>query len=66
MIHFFGMFEAFTPTFVKRYANLAEEIKGAFAAYVDEVRSGAFPGPEHAYHMLKGEAERLAEISDQL
>lgn len=61
-----GMFEAFTPKFVKRYTNLAEEIKGAFAAYVDEVRSGAFPGPEHAYHMLKGEAERLAEISDQL
>jgi 3-methyl-2-oxobutanoate hydroxymethyltransferase len=61
-----GMFEAFTPKFVKRYANLAEEIRGAFAAYVDEVRSGTFPGPEHAYHMLKGEAERLAEIKDQV
>jgi 3-methyl-2-oxobutanoate hydroxymethyltransferase len=61
-----GMFEAFTPKFVKRYANLAGEIRGAFSAYVDEVRSGAFPGPEHAYHMLKGEAERLAEIKDQL
>ena len=31
------------PSFVKKYANLADEVRGAFAAYVDEVRSGAFP-----------------------
>ena len=32
-----------TPSFVKKYANLAETARSAFAAYVNEVRSGAFP-----------------------
>jgi len=57
-----GIFEAFTPKFVKRYANLAEEMKRAFATYRDEVRNGVFPGPEHVYSMLPGEAERLSEL----
>lgn len=61
-----GMFEAFTPKFVKKYANLAEEIERAFAAYRDEVKSGAFPGPEHVYNMLKGEVEKFAQIKDKL
>jgi len=61
-----GMFEAFTPKFVKKYANLAEEIERAFAAYRDEVKSGAFPGPEHVYNMLKGEIGEFEKIKDQL
>ena len=32
-----------TPSFARRYANLAEEVRGAFAAYVKDVRDGAFP-----------------------
>ena len=32
-----------TPSFAKRYANLAEEVRGAFAAYVKDVKDGAFP-----------------------
>ena len=31
------------PPFVKKYANLAETVRGAFAAYVDEVAAGRFP-----------------------
>jgi 3-methyl-2-oxobutanoate hydroxymethyltransferase len=61
-----GVFEAFTPKFVKKYANLAEETERAFATYRDEVKSGAFPGPEHAYNMLKGEVEKFEKIKDQL
>jgi len=61
-----GMFEAFTPKFVKKYANLAEEIERAFAAYRDEVKSGVFPGPEHVYNMLKGEVEEFEKIKDEL
>jgi 3-methyl-2-oxobutanoate hydroxymethyltransferase len=61
-----GMFEAFTPKFVKKYANLADETKKAFAEYIKEVKSGAFPGPEHAYNMRKGEVGRFEEIKDQL
>lgn len=57
-----GIFEAFTPKFVKKYTNLAEEMKKAFAQYAEEVRNGTFPGPEHVYPMLPGEAEKLSEL----
>jgi 3-methyl-2-oxobutanoate hydroxymethyltransferase len=57
-----GVFETFTPRFVKRYAGLAEEMKRAFAQYTQEVRDGTFPGPEHTYPMLPGEEERLGEL----
>ncbi len=32
-----------TPSFVKKYATLADTVRSAFSAYVGEVRSGAFP-----------------------
>ena len=31
------------PSFVKKYADLASSVRGAFAAYADEVASGVFP-----------------------
>lgn len=37
------------PKFVKRYANLREQMLEAATAYVDEVRAGTYPGPEHSY-----------------
>lgn len=37
------------PKFVKRYGNLGPEIEKAVAGYAGEVRSRAFPGPEHVY-----------------
>ena len=54
-----GLFQAFTPKFVKRYGNIAEEYRKVFAAYIDEVRSGVFPGEEHVYRMVDGEAAKL-------
>jgi 3-methyl-2-oxobutanoate hydroxymethyltransferase len=59
-----GIFQAFTPKFVKKYANLGEEMKRAFVDFRDEVRQGLFPGPEHVYPMLDGEAERLDELKE--
>ncbi len=44
-----GLFERFTPKFVKRYATLNVEIKKALEAYADEVASGAFPSPAHSF-----------------
>ena len=32
-----------SPAFVKRYADLASEVRAAFSAYVNEVRTGVFP-----------------------
>ena len=57
-----GQFQAFTPKFVRRYANVAEVVTSAMRGYVEDVRSGAFPADEHCYHMLSGEAEKLADV----
>lgn len=35
--------------FVKKYLNLAEEIRKAVKAYAEEVRSGSFPSQEHSF-----------------
>jgi 3-methyl-2-oxobutanoate hydroxymethyltransferase len=44
-----GLTTGKAPKFVKRYANLAEEITQAAQRYVREVGDGTFPGPEHSY-----------------
>jgi 3-methyl-2-oxobutanoate hydroxymethyltransferase len=44
-----GMDARFQPRFVKRFAELDGTITGAVRAYVDEVKSGAFPTPAHAF-----------------
>jgi 3-methyl-2-oxobutanoate hydroxymethyltransferase len=44
-----GLTTGKAPKFVKRYANLADEIGRAAQRYAEDVRSGAFPGPEHSY-----------------
>ena len=44
-----GLTTGKAPKFVKRYANLADEITRAANAYAEDVRNGKFPGPEHEY-----------------
>lgn len=56
-----GLFERFVPKFVKRYANLSPILLEAFARYREEVKTGAFPQPEHLYSMQEGEVEKLRE-----
>ncbi len=44
-----GLTTGKAPKFVKRYANLAEEIASAARRFSLEVADGEFPGPEHSY-----------------
>ncbi|MGB5839433.1 MAG: 3-methyl-2-oxobutanoate hydroxymethyltransferase, partial [Brucella anthropi] len=44
-----GLFQDFTPRFVKRFAQLAPQISDAAKAYAEEVQARAFPGPEHVF-----------------
>lgn len=44
-----GLFDAFRPKFVKRYAELGEATRAALRAYCGEVRDGTFPGPDHGF-----------------
>ncbi|NLI96696.1 MAG: 3-methyl-2-oxobutanoate hydroxymethyltransferase, partial [Synergistaceae bacterium] len=57
-----GLFQAFTPKFVKKYANVAEVEIEAFKAYVSDVKQGLFPADEHVYHILKGKEEEFARM----
>ena len=57
-----GIWEAFTPKFVKRYANMGEESVKAIQEYVSEVREGKLPTEEHWYKMIEGEAEKLMKL----
>ena len=46
-----GLFERFTPKFVKQYANLHEVMNKAFADYLDDVETKRFPAVEHTVEM---------------
>jgi 3-methyl-2-oxobutanoate hydroxymethyltransferase len=46
-----------TPKFVKRYGNLGPAIQTAIETYAADVRSRAFPGPEHVYGMVRPKAD---------
>lgn len=48
-----GLFQAFTPKFVKVYANVAEVEINAIKAYVKDVQQGVFPADEHVYHIIE-------------
>jgi 3-methyl-2-oxobutanoate hydroxymethyltransferase len=41
------------PKFVRRYGELGPGIEAAISAYASDVRSRAFPGPEHVYPMRR-------------
>ena len=55
-----GEFQAFTPKFVKKYADIAEVSVSALKEYVTDVRAGRFPEEQHSYRMLEGEGDRFA------
>lgn len=44
-----GLNEGFNPGFLKHYANLAGDVRGAVTDYVRDVKEGKYPGPEHSY-----------------
>ena len=44
-----GLFSDFLPKFVKRYAQLGEQVSSAVAAYASDVRDRSFPSAEHTY-----------------
>ncbi|MCL4416747.1 MAG: 3-methyl-2-oxobutanoate hydroxymethyltransferase [Actinobacteria bacterium] len=57
-----GYFEAFTPKFVKKYANVAKVITDAMKEYVDDVHGSKFPAPEHTYSVLPEEKEKFDDM----
>ncbi|MDQ3006872.1 MAG: 3-methyl-2-oxobutanoate hydroxymethyltransferase [Chloroflexota bacterium] len=54
-----GLFDRFTPKFVKKYADFHNEMQKAFADYIEDVESRRFPAPEHTVEMKDEEWESL-------
>ena len=45
-----GLYGDFKPKFLKRYAEIGNEMKKAFEEFANEVREKKFPGDEHSFH----------------
>jgi len=61
-----GLFERFTPRFVKKYADLHFEIKRAISDYIDDVETHRFPLEEHTIEMNETEWDTfLKRIGEQ-
>lgn len=56
-----GLFERFTPKFVKKYINLSPLILKAIEEYRNEVVSQSFPGPQHSFMIKEEELRKLGQ-----
>jgi 3-methyl-2-oxobutanoate hydroxymethyltransferase len=56
---------AFTPRFVKRFAEVGATVQGAVAAYVGEVKARTFPADEHSFHSSSVRLVPLPEDEDR-
>ena len=61
-----GIFDRFTPKFVKKYSNLGQQIQGAFEEYVDDVVSQQFPKDEHTFHIKKDQLDAVIKRNSQI
>jgi 3-methyl-2-oxobutanoate hydroxymethyltransferase len=56
-----GVFQAFTPKFVKRYAEIAKVSVKALSSYHREVKDSKFPEPKHTYSMIPEERVKFEQ-----
>jgi len=54
-----GLFDRFTPKFVKQYVNIHDQMVEAVKQFKAEVEAGIFPGPEHCFTIKDEVLERL-------
>lgn len=54
-----GKFTDFTPKFVKKYANLHNEIMNGVLSYKQEVKDGIFPSEKESFELNQEEKEKL-------
>lgn len=61
-----GLYDNFTPKFVKKYSNVGEVLTRAFSDYVQDVKSGQFPEDgQHTYGMKEEEKAELLALLEQ-
>ena len=54
-----GLFDRFTPKFVRKYADFHSQMQRAFADYIEDVETKRFPAPEHTVEMADEQWEEL-------
>ncbi len=54
-----GIEDRMAPKFVRRYAEIGAASSEAISRFADDVRTGAFPGPDESYHLSAEVAETL-------
>ena len=54
-----GIFDAFVPKFVKRYAHMRPEMIEAFNAWCADIDNGVYPAPEHEFNMKPEDLPKL-------
>jgi 3-methyl-2-oxobutanoate hydroxymethyltransferase len=59
-----GMFDRFTPKFVKKYADLNAEMRRAFGEYITDVTTRRFPCEEHTVEMPEQEWECFKQLTE--
>jgi len=57
-----GIRDGLGPRFVKRYANLQQEMNAGVSAYAEDVRARRYPAPEHTYSIDPRELAELREL----
>ncbi|MDD5097144.1 MAG: 3-methyl-2-oxobutanoate hydroxymethyltransferase [Candidatus Omnitrophica bacterium] len=56
-----GLFQRYTPKFVKKYVDLSPLILKALEDFKNEVTSEKFPGPEHSFSIKEEELKKINE-----
>jgi 3-methyl-2-oxobutanoate hydroxymethyltransferase len=59
-----GLFDRFTPKFVRKYADFQADMERVFSEYAADVRARRFPAPEHTYSIEDQEYQALLEALD--
>jgi 3-methyl-2-oxobutanoate hydroxymethyltransferase len=59
-----GLFDRFTPKFVKKYADFHGEMQRAFTDYIEDVETRRFPAQEHTVEMDDKEWDALLNDID--
>jgi 3-methyl-2-oxobutanoate hydroxymethyltransferase len=57
-----GIYDGHAARFVKRYADVRDDMIKGVKAFADDVRARRYPEPEHGYTMAPDEIERLQEL----
>ncbi len=60
-----GIYDGHAARFVKRYAEVREQMLAGVSAYAREVRERRYPTADHGYTMAPDEIERLHELLEE-